>query len=229
MESLNHSEKSINSNSQERIQTIEQYIQNYFKKYINNKESSVKWVQGTHTARFFWGTLDRDFMKPIKNILEEKLNGKSLVDLGCGNNDGNFPMDVKISLKKFTAVDIDPPVSKNKAPNNSDEGVVYGIQKMKDNGITKNASIVKEDILRYVANLPDGSSNFFLSALDDDVIVEEEYWKYLSEEICRATENGGIIINAGVGRIGDYLDRTKFKTIYSDENQEGKRIYEKIA
>lgn len=207
----------LDRNRQDRINEIETYIQEYFEKYINNKDSSISYIQDTNLSRFFWNSLDNKEMEPIKNILEKKLDGKSLVDLGCGRNDGNLPLSLKIPLKEFTAVDIDVPEK---------EDQIYSIKKMKENGI-KNASIVKEDLLRYVTNLPDKSTNFFLSAINDDVIMEEKYWKYLSEEISRVTEDKGIVIDGGVGLIGNYLDKDKFKIIYSEGDIEGKKIFEK--
>ena len=221
----NQAPKLNNTEREQRITEIKNYVDEYFKKYITNEDSSMGFMQGTSLSRFFWTRLDSEEMKPVKDILEKKLSGKSLVDLGCGSKEANLPYDLKIPLKKFTAVDIDPPIPTLNPDGSSEE--VSEIQMMKNNGI-KDASIVKEDILTYVMNLSEKSSNFFLSALDDDVIKEKKYWIYLAEEISRATEDNGIVIDGGVGEIGYYLDKEKFKLIYSDENTLGKRIYEKI-
>lgn len=93
------------------------------------------------------------------------------------------------------------------------------------------ASLVDADMLRYLISLPDKSANFFLSAIDSDVILSDDYWKYLCEEIHRCTEEGGILIDAGVGHIEYYLEKMipgKFEKIYDVEKSPwGKKIFQK--
>lgn len=233
MEEFKQQEKFMNSNSPERMGEIEKYVEQYLKKY----ENAFIHIQGTTSAHGFWPHLESNWMRPVKEILETKLKGKTLVDLGCGDDDSNLPWQLKIPLKKFRAVDIDPPTVNNLTTNpdfpddeTKKEWNIAGIKRMQDSGI-KDAEVVKDDILRYVTNLPDKSSNFFLSAIDDHVIMEEKYWEYLVEEIWRATENGGIVIDGGVGRIGDYIEKFakgRFRVIFSQNKLEGQNIFEKI-
>ena len=207
---------------QSRIKEIENYVQEYFKEHEIGKDSSGYSTQGTILAGSFWENLNSEHMRPIKEIMDKKLKNKSLVDLGVGSHPNNIPgswvswLDSKVPFKKYTGVDIEKPLG------NTEDMV----ERMVKKGI--DASYVSDDMLRYITHLPDKSSNFFLGAIDSDVILEEKYWKYLAEEITRAIEDKGIIIDAGMSHIGFYLDKNKFKTIYIDDKMVGRKIFEKV-
>lgn len=87
-------------------------------------------------------------------------------------------------------------------------------------------------MLRYVSKLDDNSSNFFLGAIDYDVILDDQYWKYLCEEMYRALDENGIIIDGGVGSIGYYINKYlkgKLKLIYESGSLAGSNIWEKLS
>jgi hypothetical protein len=207
------------SNKEKRIAEIESYIKGYFKKYkVGHEASGYGSTQDTKLAASFWSRFDKNWEDDIGNILQSKLKEKNLVDLGFGKSDENIPWYIKLPVKKYTAVDIDTPYPATKD----------AIRDLKNQGI--DASIVNSDLLLYVANLPDESSNFFLSAIDHDVILDEQYWKYLAEEIYRSTEEGGIVIEGGMVSLHEYLDNKRWKTLIDDGRGEfAKRIFEKIG
>lgn len=212
----------LDKNKQDRINEIETYIHGYFEKYkVGYESSGIGCTQGTQLASAFWENLDDNWMKPIKDILQQKLIGKNLVDLGVGNDWRNIPSKLQIPIKNYIAVDIKLP----------SQAMLENCDILKDFESNKiKASFIEEDMLKYVARLPDNSSNFFLSAIDDDVILDDKYWKYLCEEIYRTTEQGGIVIDAGIGSIEYYLNKyakDKFKIIYKENQSEGKKILEK--
>lgn len=217
----------IKNKRKKRIKEIEQYVQDYFKMNNVGNNSIGQSTQGTKLAGTFWGHLDDKWMKPIKDILEQKLTGKNLIDLGTGSDPYNLPWRLDISINKYISVDVDPVTSNTEDPKDSNKFVVHEIQNMIDNGI--DASVVKEDLLIFTTHLPDKSSNFFLSAIDSDVILDEKYWKYLIEEIYRATEDRGIVIEE-MSDIESYFneDKDKWKCIFDDKVLGGKKIFEKI-
>jgi hypothetical protein len=211
----------INSNSSERKQEIENFVVEYFKKYkVGYEASGFGCTQGTELASAFWGYLHK-YMTEVKAILYNKLPEKTLIDLGVGADGSNMPGRIDVPFKKYIGVDIDPPYA------NAD----YAIEAMNKKGVE--ASLVGSDMLRFITNeIPDKSANFMLSAIDSDVILDDKYWQYLCEELYRCTEDGGIIIDAGVGDIEYYLEKMipgKFKIIFKQDDFCGQKIFEKIS
>ncbi len=221
LEEFGKSQELINSNSPERMQEIEQYIQDYFKKYkVGYEKSGEGSTQGTKMAESFWKGLKNYSNEKMRKVLEEKLIGKTLVDLGSGADGRNRPAyNNLLPFKKYLAVDIDKPYA----------NAEYAVEDMIKQGV--DASNITEDMLRYVANLPDKSSNFFLSAIDNDVVLDDKYWQYLAEEIYRVTEDHGIVIDGGMTGLNRLLDKKKFKIIYQGEGfgNSDKRVFEKIT
>lgn len=224
-----------NNNKKERIDEIESYLEEYYKKYkVGYESSGIGNTQNTALAMDFWTDIidtDRSFFDKIRSILKEKLSDKTLVDLGIGSDCVNIPitryLPINVPMKKYVGVDIEIP-TKESLKN------WRVMEKFQEQGTE--ASFVQEDMLRFVSKLPDESSNFFLAAIDDDVILDEKYWQYLTEEIYRATEKKGIVIDAGVGSIRFFLHAMpdKFKMIYREGSDRGEInsyrpiIFEKI-
>lgn len=216
MEKFTKPENLTNSNSLERLKEIEDYLQEYYKKYkvgLNASQSGS--TQGTELANSFWssymrGTMEKDF----KDLINLKLKDKTLIDLGVGADGSNIPSYTELPVKKYIGVDIDEQYANSE----------YAIKKMNSKGIE--AAFCKEDMLRYLSKLPDKSANFFLSAIDYDVILDKQYWEYLTQELLRTTEDNGIIIEGGMVYLERYLKNENWKLI--SEISGGKKIFEKL-
>ncbi len=62
---------------------------------------------------------------------------------------------------------------------------------------TMTALRVSDDMLDFVARLPDNSANFVLNGIDWDIIRDNEYRSALISELARTTRHGGIVFGAG--------------------------------
>ncbi len=145
--------------------------------------------------------------KEESKLIEDKVNGKVVVDLGAGNSlDRVSPFFAEMGVKEFVAVD--------KFFQRSDmerEYLNLILDSLRDKFKTQRVSFdyFKDDMLVFLSKLPDKSANFILNGLDYD-IIGHDYWNKLSEELYRTTYDGGIIMgtNSEFHELGE-----KFKNI----------------
>jgi len=113
-------------------------------------------------------------------FLKKKLEGKILVDLGCGTEESREKM---ISLARRYGV----------RHLISTDFIYVMKEEEKDLGDIR-VSILNKDMLDLVMRLPHESVSFFLSGIDTDISDNETYNRALAEEMRRALHPNGIAI-----------------------------------
>jgi hypothetical protein len=125
----------------------------------------------------------------MREFLSRKLAGEVVVDLGCGNE--NIPHAARFLETLGASVYI-----------GVDRIIRNPYQTAEEHGLEKIALLLDDsDMLRFVSNLPSGSVNFMLNGIDALVFTAMggvgRYQEHLSEEIARATKNGGLVFGRG--------------------------------
>lgn len=206
-----------NIDRENRVKEIQQYLDGYFKRHDVH---DIKMRTFTEYANYFWMFMKNN--SKLKEILQQKLHKKSLVDLGTGLNPNNIPSNVDILFSKYTAVDLLEP---NEVNLNKENNIYSSIDLMNKKGV--DASFKIKDMLSFVTDLPDESSNFILSGIDHSAILENDYWHYFCDEIIRATEKDGIIIQGFSTDLERYIDTSKLKIIF-DGGENSEKVFQKI-
>ncbi len=143
-----------------------------------------KFMLGT-TPGHFSGSLAQNLETSQEDLqfIKEKLSGETLIDLGCGEpgyTDAHLK-ELGISLAAYVGVD-------------KKEFEQKWVEESKKQGGFP-VEYINEDLLRFVAKIPDNSVNFLISGIDEDVLRDSEYRKRLMVEIVRATKQGGLVLN----------------------------------
>ena len=157
-------------------------------------------------------------------LLKEKLSGKTLVDLGFGNNFNHLDALKDLGIARYKGVDL---MIYNNVIIDDKDFYSRAEEKYKKNNIK--AEIIEQDMLKYVARMPDSSANFMLNAIDNYMIKDNQYWKYLIEEIYRTTEPKGIVTGVSAGTISKkFSESGKFKIIEGDSEVNPQELEEYI-
>ena len=132
---------------------------------------------------------DMQLNRNIIDIFKNKLKGKVLVDLGCGQylqhfdacaqqNSYTLNLARKLQVKSYIGVD-----------------KFIELNDLEDfNSKSLDAIIVKADMLDFVSKLPDNSVNFTINGIDGVVILNcDKYAQAVAAEMVRATLPKGII------------------------------------
>jgi len=121
----------------------------------------------------------------IVDIFENKLKGRVLVDLGCGQhmqsaigNAYTLNLARKFQVKSYIGID-----------------KLIKLNDLEDfNSKNLDAIIVKADMLDFVSKLSDNSVNFTINGIDGVVILDsDKYARAVAAEMVRATLSNGII------------------------------------
>ena len=157
-------------------------------------------------ARFFWARMESSENKELFEYLKNKLEGRTLIDLGSNIDFLKRKKEIKdLGVKDYIAVD----------RFRNFEGVA---ERNKDFVDDVNLQLINNDMLKYVARLPDNSANFTMSGTGFEIIRSSKYWGYLSEELHRVMYKDGIIFGAD-SYISDKDFEDKFKAIVSSESR----------
>jgi len=139
-------------------------------------------------------------IKNLPKFFSEVLGDSILLDLGAGDPKPMVDFALCCDVKLYLAVDLYCP---------------YGDMDFKDPRIV----LENDDMLRYVAKMPDNSANVFLGAIDDIVLmnpksieVELSYRSLLLNQICRVVPPGGIVFGVN-SHIFSRLEQMGFERI----------------
>ncbi len=144
----------------------------------------------------------------MTKFLRDKLENKTLVDLGYGANNIHLNAIKNLNIKKYIGVE------KNLSKiYGADERVRSLTEFFKKSDIK--SEIHEQDMLKFVARLPENSANFLINGIDSSIIGNEEYWKYLVREIHRATETNGIITGVNT-EVNNFTREGLFKTVLKE-------------
>jgi hypothetical protein len=115
--------------------------------------------------------------KEVKDFFENLLEGKPIVDLGCG------PV-IESEIRKMEKFALGMGASR-----------YIGVDKFRvraDEKPTETSEYVSQDMLEYTQSLPDNSENFVLNGIDEIIIVSEDYADRLVEQLARVTAPNGV-------------------------------------
>ncbi|MFA6214266.1 MAG: hypothetical protein WC717_03235 [Candidatus Micrarchaeia archaeon] len=117
--------------------------------------------------------------KKLEPYIREKLQGKPLVDLGCGD-EKSIEASKGIALyygarREITDLHLAPQLI----------------------GVREGANGARADALAYVLGLPDNYANFMMCGIDRFVISDSGYWQLLAKAIEKKTVPGGIAMGMG--------------------------------
>ena len=125
----------------------------------------------------------------VRRWLNEKLNGQTLFDLGCGLKRSRTTM-MQIAqdcgVARYVGVDYAPAGLNQTAPFKEESFFVGKMQ----------ASVVQGDMLTTVAALRPGSANFVLNGTT--IVINKKYETAIFKELVRATVPGGVMFGHGM-------------------------------
>lgn len=182
------------------------------------------------------GATSNDEILRFRNQLRDALNGEVLVDLGAGEC---FNMAAPLSLYG---------VSKYLAVNKGDWSKLYDSEletleytRFERDNRSMDIYSTEDDMLNFVARIPDNSVSFMLNGIDSTVLGgNEEYCRSLTSEIVRATKPGGVVFGSHSWSF-DYLapgedhsnnpENTEFEVVKPKGNSycTDVRMYRKLA
>lgn len=145
--------------------------------------------------------LNGDWLTPeqkqeIKKYLLEKLEGSTVIDLGCGSRMRNpahyrikpamLQMIERFAIGKYIGVDV-----QGKYDVNTDQEIeeIEPIAKLPGSGFYLGGY----DMLTTIAKAPSNSANITINGIDFNIVSSEDYNKALAQEIVRVCRQGGII------------------------------------
>lgn len=145
----------------------------------------------------------------IDKKIKELMDGKTLIDLGCGDmamlfpekDESTFPNAVQLAkhwgVGGYTAVD-PYHIPEMKGEEDSQEMREYEKRCSKVYGI--NTRYVRSDMLHYVHSQPDNQNCYLLSGIDDEIIGgnSSEYKAYrraMVKELFRTTARQGVVVS----------------------------------
>ena len=143
-------------------------------------------------------------------LLSRELKGKNLVDLGCGNSLAIKLLKAfrKLGIRSYVGID------KYQRPGNYE----YSEREQKDLKIP--IAFAEKDMLEFLAMLPDKSvDSLMMSGIDSTVIVKQEYWLALAEEIKRSLKDNGLVISYA-SDLSPLLDEKSFEDILAKEHSD---------
>ncbi len=135
----------------------------------------------------------------LRETMRKKLQGKTLVDLGCNIGFSRWQtreIILNMRIAKYIGVDLD-----TKEIEYEQDGVKI--------------SIMQTEMLNFISRLPTASVNFMLTGIDSSVINVKGYTRELAAELYRATEKGGLVFGSS-SEVFRFLEETGFERIFSD-------------
>lgn len=126
-------------------------------------------------------------------LLQEKLSGRLLVDLGCGTNMASWEKTAELAMgckaRAYLGVDrfFSPEEELYKSLAPADATAEYASTEL---------ILVCGDMLKFLAMLPDNSANFTINNIDAAIISSKHYLSAVTDELERATVPGGIVFGA---------------------------------
>lgn len=171
--------ESINPNISENIFTRKPLNEEYIEEVISSSTGGLsEGLRGGKNKLHWFSDFWKDYFiseKPIFDFLKSKLEGQTVVDLGCGINMKMRPLLEKLRVGRYVGVD----------------RYFYG--KEKDFDYTSGSQIFEDDLLRKTSEIGDGQANFVINGIDGFIIHSDTYHELLAAEMIRATKTGGII------------------------------------
>ncbi|MEI8270847.1 MAG: hypothetical protein WCG45_05785, partial [bacterium] len=149
------------------------------------------------TSPFTQIYLKSGFNEETSSLLKSRVKDQTLVDLGSGEEIFSIlPWLKEAGISEFVGVD--------KFPN---KDLSWYQDKIKQNDL--NGNYFKDDMLLFLAKLPDESANVMINGIDHTIISNNEYWEKLKQEIRRVIPKYGVVL----GYSSDFSEIEGLKSI----------------
>jgi hypothetical protein len=128
-----------------------------------------------------------------RRFLRQKLQGTTLVDLGCGDYLLSRGRTLAKEFGVSTYLGVDKAIKEGDIPNSVDGMKIF---------------LKSEDMLVFVSKLPNNSANFMIHGIDRTILQRTEYVDMLIQEISRAIKEDGVFFGGYSEPILDGLRRS---------------------